>query len=660
MSIHRAGPALACALLASVAAPTAAAPAPAAAPPLVPRALLFGNPARTAPQLAPDGRRLAWLAPDAKGVLQVWVQAIGGPAARPVTADPKRGIRRYRWAQDGRHLLFMQDTDGDENWHVHGVDLRTGKSRDLTPFPGVQAQLVGLDPDHPDEALVALNLRDKTTHDVHRLKLATGALALDTRNPGDVTGWTPDAAFVVRGATVLTPEGGTELRVRDHARAPWRTLRRVGPQEILTFEGFSADGRRALLTSSVGVDTARVVERDLRTGAERVLAAHPRVDAGGLLVHPRKHHLQAVAFQPDRTAWAVVDPAVKADFAGFKGLSDGDVEVVGRDDADRTWLLAFDQDRGPTRYFTWDRARKRGSWLFDSQPALAGKGLAPMKPVSYRSRDGLTIPAYLTLPVGVAPTKLPLVLYVHGGPWARDTWGFEPTTQWLANRGYAVLQPNFRGSTGYGKRFLNAGNREWGKKMHDDLVDGVAWAVAAGVADPAKVGIFGGSYGGYATLAGLAFTPELFACGVDIVGPSNLETLLGTTPPYWKALRRMLDARVGNPDDPKDDALLRAASPLFKAEAIRRPLLIAQGANDPRVKQAESEQIVAAIAGNGGRATYVLYPDEGHGFARPENRLDFHARAEAFLAASLGGRVEPMDGDRHPGSTAVVREVGAK
>lgn len=643
------------ALLAVLAAATPAAAAPEV--PLIPRALLFGNPARVSPQLAPDGGRLAWLAPDAKGVMQIWVQPIAGGAAKAVTKDPKRGIRRYQWAKDGRHVLYLQDTDGDENWHLHAVALATGKDRDLTPFPGVQAQLVGVDHDHRDEVLVALNRRDRTAHDVHRLKLSTGALAMDTQNPGGVTSWTPDAAFVVRGATVQTEDGGTEIRVRDHAKAPWRTLLKVGPEEIVSLVAFSGDGKRAVLTSSIGADTARVVERDLATGHEKLLVGHPRVDAEDVLVHPTTHAVQAVAFAPDRVSWSALDPAVAKDFAAFAQMATGDVEVVGRDDADRTWLVAFDADRRPARYYAWDRVKRHGTFLFDAQPALAQARTAEMEPISYTSRDGLRIDGYLTKPAD-GPAK-GLVVYVHGGPWGRDRWGWEGTTQWLANRGYAVLQPNFRGSTGYGKAFLNAGNREWGKKMHLDLLDGVEWAVKAGVADRKKVAIFGGSYGGYATLAGLAFTPDVFACGVDIVGPSNLETLLGTTPPYWKALRRMLDARVGNPDDPRDDQLLHEASPLFKAGDIRSPLLIAQGANDPRVKQAESEQIVAAIASSGGRATYVLYPDEGHGFARPENRLDFHARAEAFLAKHLGGRHEPMAAERHPGSTAIVKEVGS-
>jgi dipeptidyl aminopeptidase/acylaminoacyl peptidase len=350
---------------------------------------------------------------------------------------------------------------------------------------------------------------------------------------------------------------------------------------------------------------------------------------------------------------------VQADFAALRSVAEGDFAVVSRDRADKTWLVAYTQDRGPVRYFAWDRAARKATFLYSHQPKLDGLALAEMKPVSFPARDGLTIHGYLTLPLGVPAQGRSMVLLVHGGPWTRDAWGFNSSAQWFANRGYAVLQPNYRGSTGYGKRFLHAGDRQWGKTMHTDLVDAVNWAVAQGIADPKRVAIYGGSYGGYSALAGATFTPDLFRCAVDIVGPSNLFTLLRSVPPYWKPILSMFRARIGDIDDPKDEALLRAASPLFSADKNRIPLLIGQGANDPRVKQAESEQIVAAIDKQGGNAIYVLYSDEGHGFARPENRTDFNARAEQFLADQLGGRAEPMQGDRMPGSTAVVRVVGA-
>ncbi|MFN0069328.1 MAG: S9 family peptidase [Limisphaerales bacterium] len=629
-------------------------------PPLIPRQVLFGNPERTGPQLSPDGKRLAWLAPDTNNVLQVWVKTLGQDDDRIVTADPKRGIRMYRWARSSRMLLYLQDTDGDENFQVHGADLAGGNVRNFTAIQGVRAEILATHRDFPDEILVTLNARDRALFDVQRLNLLTGALTEDTRNPGDVVGWQADAQFKVRAATISTPDGGTEIRVRDAVDAPWRTFLKVGPDENLGVHDFTADGRRLILESSLGRDTTAVIERDLATGTETVVAASDEVDAGMVLVHPTRHVVQAVSFEPGRSAWKVIDPAVQADFDGIRRLHDGDFFIVSRSDSDDVWLVAFTTDRGSTRYYSWNRTARQGDFLFSAQPKLDGHTLAPMKPVKIPARDGLTLHGYLTLPAGVEPKNLPMVLNVHGGPWARDTWGFDAPAQWYANRGYAVLQVNFRGSTGYGKKFLNAGNRQWGLKMHDDLIDAVNWAVKEGIADPRKVAITGGSYGGYAALAGLAFTPEVFAAGVDIVGPSNIKTLLGTVPPYWKPLRAMFDVRVGSIDDPRDADLIRNASPLFKADQIRRPLLIGQGANDPRVKQAESEQIVAAIEKTGGRATYVLYPDEGHGFARPENRLDFQGREEKFLAEVLGGRYEPMIADPQPGSTALVREIGKK
>jgi dipeptidyl aminopeptidase/acylaminoacyl peptidase len=412
------------------------------------------------------------------------------------------------------------------------------------------------------------------------------------------------------------------------------------------------------LKSSIGFDTARVVKRELGGTVESIVAASDEVDADTVNVNPRTHVLEAVAFSPGRTQWKVVDEAVQGDYNGITALNDGDFEVVSRDDADRTWLIAFTTDRGPVRYYTWDRAAKKGTFLFTSRPKLENLLLANMTPVAIKARDGLTLHSYLTLPTGIAPKNVPMVLFVHGGPWARDNWGYNPYAQWFANRGYACLMVNYRGSTGYGKKFLNAANKQWGLKMHDDLIDAVDWAVKEGYADPKKIAIFGGSYGGYAALAGVTFTPEKFACAVDIVGPSNLKTLIASIPPYWKTFRAVFDVRMGNVDDPADAELVRNASPLFKADQIKRPLLIGQGANDPRVKQAESEQIVSAIEKSGGKVTYVLYPDEGHGFARPENRIDFNARAERFLAEYLGGRYEQMEGDGVKGSTAVVRVVG--
>jgi dipeptidyl aminopeptidase/acylaminoacyl peptidase len=609
-------------------------------PPLIPRTVLFGNPEKLSPKLSPDGRLLAYLAPDQKNVLQVWLRTVGKEDDRPLTADKKRGIRIYSWAYDGKHLLYLQDTGGDENHHVHAVNLQTGADRDLTAFKGVKAELVATDPDKPNEILVGLNKKDRAKFDVYRLDLAGGDLKLDSDNPGNVVGWTADAKLQVRAASARTPDGGSDMLVRDTAGGPWRKVRHWTMEEEGGPVLFSKDGKSLYMEGNHGADTVRLLKLDLATGKEEVVAEDPEYDVSGLFVHPTKRTVQAVAFERDKLTWKVLDPDVAGDFEALAKLRKGQFSVASRDLADKTWLVAYTTDDGPIYYYAYDRPSKKGRLLFSHQPKLEKLALAHMEPISYKTRDGLTMHGYLSTPVGVPAKALPAVLLVHGGPWGRDTWGFQPMVQWLANRGYAVLQVNFRGSAGYGKKFLNAGNREWGKKMHDDLVDGVEWLVKKGVADPKRVAIMGGSYGGYATLAGLAFTPDVFACGVDIVGPSNIITLLKTIPPYWGPLRSMFVKRVGDPE--KEEEFLKEISPLFSVSKIKAPLLIGQGANDPRVNQAESDQIYNALRKAGRDVQYVIYSDEGHGFARPENRLHFYAIAEGFLARHLGGRAEPV------------------
>ena len=627
----------------------------AALPPMIPREVLFGNPDRANPQLSPDAQRLAWVAPDKKNVLQVWVKTIGKDDDKMVTADKKRGIRQYFWAEDNKTLLYIQDNDGDENFHIYGVDLESGTVRDYTPFQNARASVLSSEPEMPDTMLVELNARDKTVFDVYRLTLSTGGLVLDTKNPGDVAGFAADKNMKVRAAQVSTPSGGTEIRVLENGQ--WKSWLTASQDEILQLEDFSPDGNSLVLNSSLGRDTAALVSRDLASGSEMVIASSPDADAGQVVHNPRTHAIEAVSFDPGRRTWRVIDPSVKSDFDALAKAADGDFSIVNRDRADKTWLVAYASDRAPVRWYTYDRGTKKATLLFSARPKLDGVTLAEMKPVTIMSRDGLKLPSYLTLPAGVEPKKLPMVLFVHGGPWARDSWGYSGFPQWLANRGYAVLQVNYRASTGFGKKFLHAGDKQWGLKMHDDLIDAVNWAVKQGYADPKRVAIMGGSYGGYATLAGLTYTPDTFACGVDIVGPSNLKTLIGSIPPYWKPVRSTFDSRMGNVDDPKDADLIHNASPLFKASSIKKPLLIGQGANDPRVNKAEAEQIVAAIEKNKGSVTYVIYSDEGHGFARPENSIDFNARAENFLSPCLGGRAEPMMGEKVPGSTATVRVI---
>ena len=626
---------------------------------MIPREFLFGNWERISPTLSPDGCKLAWLAPDSNNILQVWIKTLATNEEKIVTADKKRGIQVYFWAKDNRTLLYVQDRDGDENYHLHGVDLLAGNVRDYTPFEGVRVWGVHLNSDFPDTALIYLNRRDRSLFDVHRLNFQSGELNLDTQNPGDVGAWAADAQFRVRAVQAFLPDASHEIRVRANESAPWETFLKAGPDEILELLGFTADGQSLHLKSSLGRDTAAVVERNIAGGAEKVIAASDGVDADEVLIHPKRRVVEAVGFSPGRRRWQAVDPAVKEDFAGLAQLDGGDFSVVNRTESDEVWLVAYTSDRASTRFYRWERRMQRGTFLFSAQPKLDGLPLAEKKPVVIITRDGLKMNSYLTVPAGASAKDLPMVLVPHGGPWYRDKWGYNSLVQWLANRGYAVLQPNFRGSTGYGKKFLNAGNKQWGRKMQDDLIDAVNWAVESGVADPGRIGILGGSYGGYCALAALTFTPEVFACAVDMVGVSNLKTFVTSIPPYWKPFRALFDVRMANVDDPKDAELIHDASPLNFAHKIVRPLLIGQGANDPRVKQAESEQIVSAIEKNKGTVTYVLYPDEGHGFVRPENRIDFFARAEAFLGQHLGGRVEPVNGEKISGSSAVVRMVGS-
>ena len=608
-------------------------------PPLIPREVLFGNPVKTQASVSPNGKMLAYLAPDEKGVMNVWVRTLGQEDDKVVTADKKRGIPYYKWQQDSEHILYMQDSDGDENWHVYQTNLKTKNTRDLTPFQGVRAHFI-TDPNFPDELLVQLNIRDRRLHDMYRINLKNGAVEMDTENPGDVAYFVEDNKFQVRAAQVTLPDGGTEIRVRDNAKSPWRTFLKWGPDETFGgIWGFTPDNTGVYLASSVDANASRLLEVDVATLKSKVIAEDKQYDVASPLTHPKTHKLEAVMFIRQRTEWTVIDKSLQADFDALRKVHDGDFYIDSRDLADNTWIVSYAVDNAPVLSYAYDRASKKATFLFSDRPALEKYKLANMQPISFQARDGMTIYGYVTLPVGLEPRNLPMVLNVHGGPWLRDMWGLENEVQWLANRGYAVLQINFRGSWGYGKAYLNAGDREWAGKMHDDLVDGKNWAVKQGYADPKQVCIMGLSYGGYATLVGLAFTPDDFVCGVDRFGISNLVTWLSTIPTYWEPVKALHKKRVG--DVETEQEFLKSRSPLFKADQIKAPLLIGQGANDPRVKQAESDQIVEAMRKNKKPVEYIVFPDEGHGFARPENRLKFYAAAEPFLAKYLGGRAEP-------------------
>ena len=661
-----------------------------AAPPLIPREVLFGNPDKAALRISPDGRHIAFLAP-VNGVLNVWVAATNAPeAATPVTQDTGRGIRRFFWAYTNDHLLYLQDQGGDENWKVYAVDLNTKTSRDLTPFetiPGPDgkpallpngkpmrpaAQIENVSRRLPDTILIGLNTRDPRYHDIYRVDIRTGAMTLAQTN-AEFSGFVTDDDYAVRFASRMTDDGGMELLkpaaqqspaggVRAQGITNWEPFQTIGMEDSLTTHpvGFDKTGRVLYMIDSRGRNTSAMTILDLTTGAVATVAEDPRADVVGVLVHPTEETIQAVSFTYARTEWKILDPAIQGDFDYLKTVAAGDILVTSRTLDDRVWTVAFLLDNGPARSYLYDRARKQATFLFTNRKALEGLPLARMYPRVISSRDGLNLVSYLTLPPeadrrgdGRPDRPLPLVLLVHGGPWARDSWGLDPEHQWLANRGYAVLAVNFRGSTGLGKAFLNAAVKEWAGKMHDDLLDAVDWAVRQGIARPDKVCIMGGSYGGYATLVGLTFTPEVFACGVDIVGPSSLVTLLNTIPPYWEPGIAMFTTRVGDHRTEDGRRFLESRSPLSYVDRIQRPLLIGQGANDPRVKQSEADQIVTAMQAKGIPVTYVLYPDEGHGFARPENSLSFNAVVEAFLSRYLGGRYQPVGTD-FQGSTITV------
>lgn len=607
--------------------------------PLIPREILFGNPEKAGPQISPDGLKLAYLAPDEKGVRNVWVRTLGKSDDRVITSDPKRGISAYFWRGDSQHILYVQDTGGDEDFHLYQTAISNRETKDLTPFEKVRAMIVMADARFPDEMLVALNKRDKRLHDVYRLNLKTGDLKVEAENPGDIAGWTANNAMQVRAAQAMLPGGIQDIRVRENDSAPWKSIQKWGPDENMGgVAGFTPDDKALYLISSVGANTSRLIEADLATLKEKVVASDSTYDVTTAITHPRTQKIEAIGFLKQKLEWQFFDPEMKKDMDALGKVRAGEINIASRDLNDKKWIVVFSAPDSPAQYYAYDRAAKKAEFLFAARPKLANYKLAKMRPIAFKSRDGLNIEGYLTMPIGVEKNA-PTVILVHGGPWGRDSYGYSGLVQMLANRGYAVVQPNFRGSTGYGKAFLNAGDREWAGKMHDDIIDAKRWAIAQGFADPKRIAIMGGSYGGYATLVGLTFTPDEFTCGVDIVGPSNLFTLLKTIPPYWAPMKALFDKRVGNLE--KEEDFLRARSPLFKAGSITKPLLIGQGANDPRVKQAESDQIVKAMRDNQKPVEYVLFPDEGHGFARPENSLRFFAATESFLQKYMGGRAEP-------------------
>lgn len=684
-----AGSAHASAPAAASAPASASAPAPASTVPLIPRAVLFGNPEKAAGSLSPDGKQIAYLAP-VNGLLNVWVAPVDDlTKAKAITNDTARGIRQFFWAFTSTDIVYLQDKGGDENWKVFVVDLATGKERDLTPFEDIKgpdlkpimlpsgqpmrpaAQIEGVSHLTPETIVIGLNNRDPRYHDLYTCNIKTGALTLKQQNDG-YAGFMLDDAYNVVYA--LKPnDDGSQACLKAVAGKPGE----FAEDFVIPFEdanttapiGFDKAVTKLYMRDSRGRDTGALVERDLATGKMTTIIGNDKADAGTVLVHPTENTVQAVSFNYDKPTWTLIDRTLERDWQFLtKELGSTDFNVSSRTLDDKVWTITVGYDDRPATTYLYTRgdATNKPSLkkLWVNLPALENAPLVKMNPVVIKARDGLDLVSYLTLPPdsdtdadGKPEHPVPMVLFVHGGPWARDNWGLSASAQWLANRGYAVLQVNYRGSTGFGKKFVNAANKEWAAKMHDDLIDAVDWSVKNKVAIKDKIAIMGGSYGGYATLVGVTFTPDVFAGGVCIVGPSNLVTLLNTIPPYWSSGLAMFKRQVGDHQTEEGREFLKSRSPLTFVDKISKPLLIGQGANDPRVKQAESDQVVAAMDSKKIPVTYVLYPDEGHGFARPPNRISFNAVTEAFLAKVLGGRAEPVGNDFKDSSITVPHGV---
>lgn len=623
-------------------------------PPLLDRELFFDNPEISGGQLSPDGKFISFVKPY-NGVMNIWVKTLEEPfaSARPLTADKQRPVRSYFWSRDGKYILYVQDKGGDENFNIYAVNpaeqapagAEVPENRDLTNLKGVRVQIYSVPKTDPDAIYIGLNDRDPAWHDLYRMKLSTGERTLIRQNSGEdrITGWIFDWDDQLRLAMRANADGSNDiLRVDDNGFTPIYT---TNVFETAYPVAFDKNNQRVYLITNKGddVDLTRLILLDPKTLKEEFVEADPRqrVDLGDVAFSDLRREIIYTSYEDDRNRLYWKDKDFEADYKRISEQLPGVEPYFARTTADeRFWIIGSYSDVDPGTTYLFDRVTKKLTFQYRPRPNIPVEHMANMQAIRYPSSDGLEIPAYLTLPKGVEPKNLPLIVMPHGGPWARSGWGFNSYAQFLANRGYAVLDPNFRASTGYGKKFINAGNNEWGRKMQDDITWGIKYLVKQGIADPAKVAIMGGSYGGYATLAGLAFTPDVYACGVSIVGPSNLITLLNSIPPYWESIRTVFHKRMGDPSTPEGEADLKKMSPLFSADKIKSPLLVVQGANDPRVKQHESDQIVVALRDRGFPVEYIVAPDEGHGFARPVNNMAMLAAAEKFLARHLGGRYQ--------------------
>ena len=602
---------------------------------LIPLEDLFGNPDQYQLRISPDKTKLSYLK-SVNNVLNVWIKTIGKNDDHPITKDTNRGIRSHHWSQDHKHIFYLQDYNGDENWHLYMTNIFTKETTNLTPYKDVQVRFNKHNKFHPEIICFEMNKDNPENHDIYSINIITKELTLLDKNPGNFNQWILTSDLEPKAAISLDDQAGSTLHLKKDGE--WKSILHWSSEETENSSAshFTRDNKFLYITSSIDNNTAQLIKINVETLEQTVIANNKKYEVEDIFTNPNSLEVEAVAFYGSRLEWNILpnNQNLAIDFNIIKKLHHGDFNIGSKSNDNKLWVVSFNQDVGPIPYYIYNRDTKTAQFIFYHKKRLVNYQFQPMNPIEFTSRDGLNIEGYMTYPKNYQSKKSPMVLLVHGGPWSRDKWGYNSEVQWFANRGYACLQVNFRGSTGYGNDFLNAGNKQWSLKMHDDLIDAVKWAIKTGYIDSEKIAIYGGSYGGYAALVGATFTPDVFCCAVDIVGPSNLITLLQSFPPYWKKYIYSFHKMVGNPETEYD--FLKECSPLFKVDAIKIPLLIAQGAHDPRVKQAESEQIVEKLKEKNIPHTYLLFDDEGHGFAKPKNKLKFYNQAESFLNKHLG------------------------
>jgi len=633
---------------------------------LIPREILFSDFDKSYVQISPDGKYISFLAPY-NGVSNIWVASVNDiNSAKPITKENERGITEFPslvWSYTGE-IIYMKDNKGDENWGIFSVNPLTGENETLFSQENVQAQILKVSRSIPNEILIMVNARDKSAYDIYRLNLKTKELKTVFENKENFFPLTANEDYNLILLSKFREDGGMDFFLHKDGKVIF--IFGINVEDTLTALGqsyyeFDASGNKLYFFDSTNRDTRALAEIDLISFKKNIIFGTDIADISDVLFKPVSNIPQAVAYTYDRKKWVILDQKIKKDFEYLLSLENGEMDIVSRSEDDQYWIISYDFDDKPKGYYIYNRKKKEATFLFSAKKALENIPLAKTYPVVIESRDGLKLVSYLTLPIledkGGKPLRpLPMVLSVHGGPWYRDTWGFNRTIQWLANRGYAVLQVNFRGSTGFGKSFISASYKEWGGKMQDDLVDAVKWAIENNIADPKRIAIFGTSYGGYATLVGLTFTPDLFVCGVDVFGPSNLLSFYESMPPYWKPFINFFKKSIGDFTKEEDRKLLMSRSPIYFVDNIKKPLLVAQGANDVRVKKTESDQIVKAMKERGLPVIYILFPDEGHGFEKPENKIAFYAITEKFLAKYLKGKYEPIRKQELERSSMIILE----